>query len=668
MKEQAISSRLGRRQFIKRASLVIGASTFILPYSLRAKGGGGLRGAVRSGPTVSGLPLSGVGVRLYELSGGTVRLAASGVTSPAGTFSLQVKGGGTSSGIFYATADLAPGLQLVSVIGPSLPEFVTLNELTTVAAGYSMAQFTDDGALSGDEFGLRIAAGMNRNLVDPATGESSAVLLSSPNADQTNSLRSTRALANLLALFVRNGGTDLDTLFKVATPPGGVPPTNLLQALANIARFPQQNVTELFSLTQVRQVYSPALLRQPDAWTIVVKVNDTGSDQMPFGGPGNLAFDADGYAWITNNVVQGTGDSGRFNVVLKPDGRPADGSQSTPRSPLVGGGVLGAGFGVNIAPNGKVWFGNFGWGFRPGDDPSPHLNGSVSEFDKNGRPVSGPLGYQGGVDRAQGIAADADGNIWICSFGNDRIVVFPKGDPSRSIIFQQPAGSAPFDIQIASDGTAVVSNSGGFAPGSQSSIARFALVNGQIQQLYYKLLGHGNKALALDSRDQVWVASGTDSCVYLLDLEGNLLGQFNQGGIESPWSTAVDGDDNIWVANFGPQTLGNNFTDSRITKLAGSNPATRPPGLDTGDPISPSTGYTLPSAGQQVLLHNGDPLYGAGAPPSFSPLMRITGVVLDQAGNVWALNNWKPDIDIDAVNPGGDGICIFVGLAKPPRR
>ena len=56
-------------------------------------------------------------------------------------------------------------------------------------------------------------------------------------------------------------------------------------------------------------------------------------------------------------------------------------------------------------------------------------------------------------------------------------------------------------------------------------------------------------------------------------------------------------------------------------------------------------------------------------------MMRLTSVVIDQAGNVWAVNNWKPDFDIDASpknppcgNPGGDGIVIFVGLAKPPKR
>jgi hypothetical protein len=80
----------------------------------------------------------------------------------------------------------------------------------------------------------------------------------------------------------------------------------------------------------------------------------------------------------------------------------------------------------------------------------------------------------------------------------------------------------------------------------------------------------------------------------------------------------------------------------------------------------PPSGYTLPSAGAELLLHNGDPPYGRGAPPSFAPLMRLTSVVIDRAGNVWAVNNWKPSFDADLLNSGGDGICIFVGLAKPP--
>jgi hypothetical protein len=129
----------------------------------------------------------------------------------------------------------------------------------------------------------------------------------------------------------------------------------------------------------------------------------------------------------------------------------------------------------------------------------------------------------------------------------------------------------------------------------------------------------------------------------------------------------VDGEDNVWIANFGPLQLRSNFAGS-LTKLWGVN---APAGHNVGDPISPSTGYTVPSAGSEVLLHDGTPLYGYGhppGPPCFIPMMRLTDVNIDQAGNIWSVNNWKPDFAIDTIgmNPGGDGIIIFVGLAPPP--
>ena len=90
--------------------------------------------------------------------------------------------------------------------------------------------------------------------------------------------------------------------------------------------------------------------------------------------------------------------------------------------------------------------------------------------------------------------------------------------------------------------------------------------------------------------------------------------------------------------------------------------------------MTPPTGYTLPSGGDPVLLADGNPLYGPGAPPCTIPMTRTTGLNIDAAGNVWTTNNWKPDFTSDAIddpwtggkgNPGGDGMLIWVGLAKP---
>ncbi len=267
------------------------------------------------------------------------------------------------------------------------------------------------------------------------------------------------------------------------------------------------------------------------------------------------------------------------------------------------------------------------------------------------------------------MAADAQGNIWITSYGTDSVYVFLGGDPNQSVFYQQYSGSQPFGIVLAADGTAWVTNGGGLDGQDPRSVAKYALVNGALQQQFQHFFGQALKGLALDSQGNAWVTSQGNSTIYAIRPEGTQLGKFTGGGIDGPWGIAVDGEDNVWVANFGPLQPGSNFTAGRISELCGINPAARPPGKRLGDPISPPTGYTVPSAGSQVLLHNGDPLYGygLGAQPSFAPLMRLTNVVIDQAGNIWALNNWKPDFDIDVCcNPGGDGAVIFVGLAPPP--
>jgi hypothetical protein len=648
--------------------LLTGAAILLAAEGVSSANPRSLSGVVQTGGTSSSQPLPNVHVSLFEATTGQPTMIGEVTTDGLGGFSIRYTRG-TSRSIFFVQADVAEGVEFVTILGPNLPTSVTLNELTTVAASYSMAQFYRTGVISGNSFGLQLAAGMNDNIVASATGQSSPVLLSSPNADQTNSLRSTRSLANLLAACVVDPSVTA-RLFHLTTPAGGSPPSNTAQALANLARDPGQNVVRIFALTLLSDLYDPPLVTMPDAWTVTVKINDSGSDEPDrlISGPGNIAFDKRGYAWVTNNTVQGTPCSGRFNLVFKPNGQPADGTNGTPRSPLTGGGVLGAGYGVTI-DNHSVWFGNFGWGdsdnCSPTPIPSPSPgNGSVSRFTLTGMPVSPPDAYQGGPVRAQGMAADADGNIWISSFGNNSVFVFKHGNPHQSVYFAQDVGGGPFDIAIAADGSAWVTNGLGLPP---ATIAKYALVNGELVQQFRHLLGKQLRGISLDSQGNAWVASQGDGFVYALGPDGAELChscQFNRGGIDGPWGITVDGEDNIWVGNFGPLRLRSNFR-GRLTKLWGVN---APPGHNVGDPISPRTGYTVPSAGSEVLLHDGQPLYGLSGPPCFIPMMRSTDVNIDQAGNLWLINNWKPDFYIDTIgmNPGGDGIIIFVGLAAPP--
>ena len=81
-----------------------------------------------------------------------------------------------------------------------------------------------------------------------------------------------------------------------------------------------------------------------------------------FGGPANISWDRRGYAWVANNVFQHHANSADFVVVLKPNGMPSDGTDDTPKSPVVGNGLNGPGFGISVAPDEQVWVGSFGWG------------------------------------------------------------------------------------------------------------------------------------------------------------------------------------------------------------------------------------------------------------------------------------------------------------------
>lgn len=647
-----------------RLGFVMAVTTIVaLPGVVFAASPASLNGVVQSGGTASARPLAGVEIVLYEASDASPRVVDTATTDIAGRFTVSAPTEKTE-GVFYVSATVGKRVEFVAIIGPTLPERATVNELTTVAAGYSMAQFYDSGDISGDPFALQLAAGMNDNIVDPLTGMSSPVLLTSPNADETISLRSTRALANLLAACVESRSTTASFLAQTR-PQRGRPARSTVQALANLARNPGQEVNRIFQLTKRAAKYEPALMRQPDAWTVTVKVNDSGSDAQDklFGGPANLAFDERGFAWLTNNVIQGKQTSSLVAMVLQPNGKPADGTNGVPLSPLTGGGLLGTGFGVTIGPRGNVWFGNFGWG---GENPEPGIDGSISEFSPDGTAISVPNGYGNAVDRAQGLASDGN-NIWITSFGSDSVTVFLGGDPNNALSFKQYQGSQPFDVALAPDGSAWVSNSGGLAGLFPSSIARFELIRGKLKRTMLHFIGSSLKGLAVDSQGNAWVASLGENSVYGLRPDGSQIGQFMGGGIVAPWDVTVDGDDNLWVSNFGPIEVTNNFRNGRLSKLCGIDRAACPPGVKTGDPISPPTGYTLPSAGSEVLLANGNPLYGAGEAPSFSPMMRQTASQIDRAGNVWTINNWKPDFIVDATsNPGGDGIVIFVGLAPPP--
>jgi hypothetical protein len=117
---------------------------------------------------------------------------------------------------------------------------------------------------------------------------------------------------------------------------------------------------------------------------------------------------------------------------------------------------------------------------------------------------------------------------------------------------------------------------------------------------------------------------------------------FNPESIWGAWAVSIDGNDHVWVSNFAP--------GGGITELCGARPETCPPGMKTGDPISPPGGYT--GGGMQMLVD----------------------VSIDPAGNVWVSNNWQDPSacygkaeEGFSTRCGGLGMVVFPGMAKPVR-
>jgi len=590
----------------------------------------------------------------YGSPGGS--LLASTVTDPSGRFALRYRRPGSPGTVLYLVARRGP-VALATVLGsiPSgqvtdapLPKRVVVNERTTVAMGSALAQFLKGRRLEGNAVGLRNGAAMVGNLVDVTTGRVGEVLGTPPNGAETSTLATFNSQANLVASCVRSRPLCF-ALLNVARDGWGRLPRDTLQAVASIARNPWRAVGPIYRLATLRPpAYRPALRRPPDAWTIALKFRGDGE----MNGPGNFAIDAEGNGWVTVNYQPGDRDenvcAGKTLYRFTPTG------QLYPGSPYSGGGLDGAGFGIGFDPAGRVWVGNFGFeapACTGTDEAATH--DSVSLFDADGMALSPGAGFTaGGISWPQGTVSDRSGNIWIANCGNDSVTLLPGGDPGRARnIGRDRLGLVkPFDVAIDGHGRAWVTGNG------SDSVAvidrgRIRTISGPFDQP----LG-----IAADSRGNMWVASsnlidvpcpdgarptdpGAAGSISLIRTDGSVApgSPFTGGGLSIPWGVAVDGNDNVWIANFGSRLGVGDTPLVRLSQFCGTDVRRCPPGWRTGQPISPSSGYTSDG------------------------LTRMTGLAVDPSGNVWVVNNWK--LVPPPNNPGGDAVMIFLGLAGPVR-
>lgn len=646
-----------------------------------------------------GAPVASSTVTLWAATSGEPRQLAQTRTGADGRFVLDTPGAVEGTSLYLvarggrSAADKAgsdnPAIALIAVLGPKAPAKVAVNEFTTIASVWTHNQFIDGSAISGAPLALRIAAGNVPSFADPATGSYGAVIADALNSAQTPTLANFATLANVLAGCVTRVKADAcSSVFAAARGPAGSAPADTLAAAQSVARYPWYRPERMFALLD--QFYPvakgiallrptpfiPYLTFAPSAWIFPLKYTGGG-----YSGGAKLMFDSQGNAWIADNFTVGaqnldavwTGGLSKF----APDGRPL--------SPAVrgfaGGGIGGPGFGLTLDAQENVWVTSF-------------TAKTISKFDKMGKPLSPPEGwnFNGQLGQMQGIIATQSGDIWAIDATKAQVVHFPKGDPAKGrLLCQNPSSDplknpcklmAPFHLAIDPQDRIWVTNLLG------DHVTRFSAADpGKIETFK---TGYSGSGLAVDSLGNVWITNklGSSPRGLLKQTEMALAFKFNfdndpdaagratkvlvdamvaqkpgyEGGsvtvlrpdgseasfspvygkgIAGPWAVSVDGNDNIWINNLTTASAG-------IVQLCGFRTENCPPGMETGDAISPPGGYV--GGGMQLLIDVG----------------------IGPAGDVWVTNNWQyPPAVFGKIDEAlqtlgsGQGVVVFHGMAAP---
>ncbi len=622
------SPRAGRKRRVGWLAVPMAVSLLVGAVAA-GSASAGPRSVLSGGVQTGRQPLAGSVVALYAAGDSSPLLLGSARTGADGRFRISyLRPRGAEVLYLLATggSDAAGrAVQLLTVAGSvqQPTRSVTVNELTTVASAYALAQFTRGPVVRGRSPGLQNAAATAANLINPATGGIGSVLASPPNGSDTDTLATLRTLADVVGGCTQGSAGTCRRLFLAARPPGDPVPANTLQAILDVARHPANNSAGLFALPKTRS-YVPQLSAAPTAWVLSLKYTAGG-----FNGPGRMAFDSHGNVWVTNNFQPPAPSTaaGLGLISLSPTGRPIN------NSPIAGGGLKGVWWGIAIDQRDHVWTSNY-----VGDDEtpftSPDFTGgtNVSEFSDAGRPLSRSGGFANGeISAPQGVAVDQQGNVWIANHVGNSVTEYPHGNPYAARVITGGGLVKPFAIAIDAHGNKWVtdyaidaSHAGQVTRVDASGRAFGPFAGGAMSS---------PQGIAVDQAGNLWVANLASSSITELGPDGqvNPRSPIRAKSLIGPWSVAVDGNGNIWVASFLGETL---------TELCGANESQCPPGKRTGEVISPRTGG----------FTNGG-------------LEHLTAVQIDESGNVWVANNWKRL----APTVGGDGLVEFIGLSAPVR-
>jgi len=548
---------------------------------------------------------------------GAAALGSSVLSDANGNFSITGKYTcPTASTLVYITATGGnPGsgtnanLALMTALGAcgnlTSSTFIAINEVTTIASAYAIAQFMSTSGNIGSygyaNQGLTNAFATVPNLVSTSTG---FALSNTPAGNGIPPTAEINTLANILASCVNStGGTSGDSspcgnLFLAAKPPAGTAPTSTLAAALDIALNPGNSVATLFGYSSASAPFQPVLSTAPNDWTLALSYAGGGLHAQ------SIAIDSAGSVWVASygdGSADGTAGVSKLSTV----GAPASGNPFTNN--------LTNPYAIAIDLSGNAWVVNF-------------TSNTIMELASNGNGLAGPFNFPE-THNPEGIAVDGGNNIWIVNTGSASVTELTGSGTNTQNV--SPSGgftggglNTPESIAIDQSGNAWVTN----APGGASTITEIS--SGGTASGPFTGTGLGSPfGVAIGLSSDVWVTNTNQTNIAEFNSSGTEIGfGIGGGGITQAYSVAVDGAGTAWVANTNGQSL--SAVNSSQTAISPTN------GYQGGNINYP---YSIAIDGSgNVWLGNGSPLSVGGknqtvtefvglATPTITPLSVAAG-------------------------------------------
>ncbi len=497
-------------------------------------------------------------------------------------------------------------LKLVAALGTcstlSTANFVEINEVTTAAAAWALSQFSvgagNIGSTSSNAAGITNAFLDANLLADPSTGV--ATVLPTGKTIETDKLY---GLADALASCVNSDGLGAcSPLFTAATPSGVVRPTDTFMAALNIVKHPGQNVVAVYNTIGSEPPFPSGLTQAPNDWTMSLQV--TGGGML---NPTALAIDQSSNVW----VVGQNGPLSAFNA------------QGTAISDTgFGAGDIEKSQGIAIDINGDVWVTSYNTPYMDSGAVSKFI-GATSPGTEGSVVLSGSNpGFTTGIDYPYGVSADTNGNIFVANSGEGSATVLTSAGSiytnGSNVSGNNLGGSLELDSFPQT--LAIDTNHGFWLPDGGATVSHITK-NGVLSST--TTCCDGSWGVATDLYGNVWIANYYGDSFSEVAPDGTLLiDRGSVGGINTPQHLAIDGAQNVWIANKNAKS---------ITEILSNQSA-----IATGTAISPTTG-----------------VYGTGGYGLDAPLNKPGYPAPDTAGNLWVSNQ------------ANNSVVMFFGVATP---